>query len=187
MNIEEMEYDIKADCRIPDIDPNHFAYVSMSAEEAWNLIQYDPETKFEFLCNGINRNGIKCNALLIPKKEEHENKTRYKFILQKGQHHTPGCSHVPLVERLSYSTPDFSMTDFHNALKQGINYYCKSTTMLKYRDRNLDRDGINCTEAGEVRVDDGETMYDWVNIYKHNDITQPSLSKICNDYCGRKY
>ena len=119
MNIEEMEYDIKADCRIPDIDPNHFAYVSMSAEEAWNLIQYDPETKFEFLCNGTNRNGIKCNALLIPKKEEHENKTRYKFILQKGQHHTPGCSHIPLVERLSYSTPDFSMTDFHNALKQG--------------------------------------------------------------------
>lgn len=69
----------------------------------------------------------------------------------------------------------------------GINYSCKSTTMLKYRDRNLDRDGINCTEAGEVRVDDGETIYDWVNIYKHNDITQPSLSKICNDYCGRKY
>lgn len=70
----------------------------------------------------------------------------------------------------------------------GINHFCKPATMLKYRDRNLDRDGINCTEAGEVSMlDNGETIYDWVNIYKHNNIMQPSLSKICNDYCGRKY
>ena len=64
----------------------------------------------------------------------------------------------------------------------------KHAQKLQYKNKNIDRDGINCTGVGEVSMlDDGETIYDWVNIYKHNNIRQPSLSKICNYYGGRKY
>lgn len=69
----------------------------------------------------------------------------------------------------------------------GINHSCRSATILKYRDRNLDRDGINLTGPGEVSAFTNETIYDWVNIFKHSNIKQPSLSEICNDYCGRRY
>ena len=69
-----------------------------------------------------------------------------------------------------------------------ISHVMKHAQKLRYKNKNIDRDGINCTGAGEVSMlDNGETIYDWVNIYKHNNIRQPSLSKICNYYGGRKY
>lgn len=69
-----------------------------------------------------------------------------------------------------------------------ISHVMKHAQKLLYKNKNIDRDGINCTGVGEVSMlDDGETIYDWVNIYKHNNIRQPSLSKICNYYGGRKY
>ena len=69
-----------------------------------------------------------------------------------------------------------------------ISHVMKHAQKLRYKNKNIDRDGINCTGVGEVSIlDDGETIYDWVNIYKHNNIRQPSLSKICNYYGGRKY
>lgn len=69
-----------------------------------------------------------------------------------------------------------------------ISHVMKHAQELRYKNKNIDRDGINCTEVGEISMlDDDETIYDWVNIYKHNNIRQPSLSKICNYYGGRKY
>lgn len=69
-----------------------------------------------------------------------------------------------------------------------ISHVMKHAQELRYKNKNIDRDGINCTEVGEISMlDDGETIYDLVNIYKHNNIRQPSLSKICNYYGGRKY
>lgn len=69
-----------------------------------------------------------------------------------------------------------------------ISHVMKHAQKLRYKNKNIDRDGINCTGVGEVSMlDNGETVYDWVNIYKHNNIRQPSLSKICNYYGGRKY
>ena len=68
----------------------------------------------------------------------------------------------------------------------GINHSCRPATSLIYRDKNLDRDGINLTGPGEISTFAGETIYDYVSIFNISG-SQPSLSKICNDYCGRKY
>ena len=69
-----------------------------------------------------------------------------------------------------------------------ISHVMEHAQKLRYKNKNIDRDGINCTGVGEISMlDNGETVYDWVNIYKHDNIRQPSLSKICNYYGGRKY
>lgn len=69
----------------------------------------------------------------------------------------------------------------------GINHSCRLATSLIYRDENLDRDGINLTGPGKISAFFAdETIYDYVSIFNISG-PQPSLSKICNDYCGRKY
>ena len=69
-----------------------------------------------------------------------------------------------------------------------ISHVMKHAQKLRYKNENIDRDGINCTGAGEVSMlDNGETIYDWVNIYKHNNIMQPSLSKIANSRSRKRY
>lgn len=69
-----------------------------------------------------------------------------------------------------------------------ISHVMKHAQKLRYKNKNIDRDGINCTRAGEVSMlDNGETIYDWVNIYKHNNIMQLSLSKIANSRSRKRY
>lgn len=69
-----------------------------------------------------------------------------------------------------------------------ISHVMKHAQKLRYKNKNIDRDGINCTGVGEVSMlDNGETIYDWVNIYKHNNIRQPSLSKITNSRSRKRY
>lgn len=69
-----------------------------------------------------------------------------------------------------------------------ISHVMKHAQKLLYKNKNIDRDGINCTGVGEVSMlDDGETIYDWVNIYKHNNIRQPSLSRIANSGSRKRY
>ncbi len=69
-----------------------------------------------------------------------------------------------------------------------ISHVMKHAQKLRYKNKNIDRDGINCTGAGEVSMlDNGETIYDWVNIYKHNNIMQSSLFKIANSRSRKKY
>ena len=69
-----------------------------------------------------------------------------------------------------------------------INHVMKHAQKLRYKNKNIDRDGINCTGAGEVSMlDNGGTIYDWVNIYKHNNIMQLSLSKIANSRSRKRY
>lgn len=69
-----------------------------------------------------------------------------------------------------------------------ISHVMKHAQKLRYKNKNIDRDGINCTGTGEVSMlDNGETIYDWVNIYKHNNIMQPSLSKIANSRNRKRY
>ena len=69
-----------------------------------------------------------------------------------------------------------------------ISHVMKHAQKLRYKNKNIDRDGINCTGAGEVSMlDNGGTIYDWVNIYKHNNIMQLSLSKIANSRSRKRY
>ena len=69
-----------------------------------------------------------------------------------------------------------------------ISHVMKHAQKLRYKNKNIDRDGINCTGAGEVSMlDHGGTIYDWVNIYKHDNIMQPSLSKIANSRSRKWY
>ena len=69
-----------------------------------------------------------------------------------------------------------------------ISHVMKHAQKLRYKNKNIARDGINCTGAGEVSIlDNDETIYDWVNIYKHNNIMQPSLSKIANSRSRKWY
>lgn len=99
------------------------------------------------------------------------------------------------IDRLGLEFPEeLSMTNIISSLKQFFEGFSNivNGNIAEYRQalRDLpEQEGFpyNVVWPTKEKKEDGETIYDWVNIYKHNNIRQPSLSRIANSGSRKRY